>query len=861
MAEIGKLTQELLRVVTDGSDGAETITSAEIERLKASFPDIPAPLVDRVVEMINIHDEGALFSADDVTHLQNEYPDFADKIFTALRSNPTSGISLPLFSSSALSYLDQIGVARTPVGIDVPDTLNTSAEIQAKRKVFLQYIAYMKELGFEPTLVLTAYFETQLNNSSPQFNQFMSALRTPVFAGDIFLHDSKQFFTQNRLPFVQDGSQSLDVIAENAYRPVVEIDARLLNYPEGHPCNMSSIMVYCLVEGETCHIVIWDWFQDKPFFSKDYSLSSKDADYYKRASEEIYGALKDYLTHFDFKAEAQAVPPLTSEERQVFLDNQVYSVRNPTGWNAGQVRESQQSWRKLTRDFEMKIETRPLTADVDRDHGKNFLLYPTATLTLTEDQLKEIGFGPLEVKGLTDVIELIPNSARGQKRDGREIKNSFQGQHYIDRYGNLIVPIMGEIHRSGKPVLMEILVVPGYRLLKDSNQPLTQQPTGIDLTPLGLENYPNLLSVTAVPPVKTATEEMPYSLYSTMPSSDGTQIQGRDAIFEHVGVVAKQVETYFGFKPGERIHNIFFLPSLNENASAKQSNPDTFFIWDEIMPFIQSGDGDFIVAHEMYHALDFQFGFSEQPGFVALFDRLKSAEDNELFEAINEKSFRNLPMGGHADDNVYEFFASLVNTLDAPTWQESVANMSDRVRGLYYQALVALQSSFETCNPAMKNSPIFLKLQERLASLEQMGTYPPLEELALLPVSKILASEPNPVRIIDAWSFKKEVLQSKKPVVLYLFNEDERHSVNYVKELSLQLEEGVELMAIPYDQVTNYLFTINGIFGNSVHSNSLCIFDQGKMIYYSDGGLFDPEEREVIFTAIVGAYGKPQVSE
>lgn len=226
-----------------------------------------------------------------------------------------------------------------------------------------------------------------------------------------------------------------------------------------------------------------------------------------------------------------------------------------------------------------------------------------------------------------------------------------------------------------------------------------------------------------------------------------------------------------------------------------------------------------------------QFGFSFHPAFKKVFDTLDKAEDGALFYAINEENFLS-EWGGHAQDDPLEFFASLVNTLNAPEWQKKVDEMDPRIRGLYYHSLLALREALKTQHPPIEEAQVFRQLNERISAVEAMGQHKPFEALALTPASELLKKGPNPVQVIDVWDFQKEVLDAKEPVVVFLFEEFHQGLESVLHSLVAKYKGRAKVVALQYRYAQ--IPHVNDSFERSVGMPRLYLFHDGKLVHRPD---------------------------
>jgi hypothetical protein len=352
-------------------------------------------------------------------------------------------------------------------------------------------------------------------------------------------------------------------------------------------------------------------------------------------------------------------------------------------------------------------------------------------------------------------------------------------------------------------------------------------PFSIDLSPFGINPFESLGTIQSVPLLKTSANGK-YRLYSTIPGAFTNSDRMID-LFNKMATRLEVVETNWGFTAGEKLQNIFFIPSNTMNARVRSANPNTLFVWDEMISFLETGRSEFVIDHESSHCFDFQLGLSRFPAFATLHETLSRSMDDSLFQAINESHFLDSGFGGHAGDDEYEFLASLINTINAPDWQNKVSQMEKRVRGLYYHALLVFKEALGSLYPQALNAPMGIQLTQRIKTLETAEAHASLADYTLPLTSDLL--EKTGIHFIDTVEFLQTIpLTQAPPAVVYLFNENERDLLPYIQLKKQSIEAlGARFFAMPYENASDFIL----YFGGRISSASLNVFCEGKIVYNS----------------------------
>lgn len=581
-----------------------------------------------------------------------------------------------------------------------------------------------------------------------------------------------------------------------------------------------------------------DWMTDRFFFAKTYPRGEAGTPAPPGLAADLARALRNHERGHPFRRSWRRLEALNPEERRELRNSELFRVAPALPESRRERFEAQRSWRRLLRNFRVTLEAVPFRKDIDRGEDRNGILQRPLSLSLDRRRMRKIRFRPLEVGGFLTSIRLEPENLRRGRRWGRQAELQIPASDFHrDRYGNALLPLPGEEILTGKSVFMGFGIVPRFPLAERAAGAGAARLLGFDLTDFGFGDHRGILSGRPLLPVFSATPSRPYRLYSTLPAG----FEAGSKVYESAARRARAVEGSFGLRPGEKIKNVFLVPSEKQNASVHVANPETIFLWDEIFPQIAAGDADHIVDHEAYHSLDMQLHFSTHPGFARIFNALRDAHDLELFSAVDERNFLE-KMGGHSEDDAFEFFASLLNTVSAPAWEEKIGEMCPRTRGLYYHALRALRAALLARRPELRDAPIGTSIGRRLAFLEsQAGAagFPPFEELAMLPAGAILQRGPRAVEVLSAKDFAEALALTREPLAVFVFHNSSREAVPFVQNLSGRWGEKVRFLAVNYDLIHGT--KLADYFGPYVGAPELVVFRKEKLLYR--GELFNAKAR------------------
>lgn len=251
-----------------------------------------------------------------------------------------------------------------------------------------------------------------------------------------------------------------------------------------------------------------------------------------------------------------------------------------------------------------------------------------------------------------------------------------------DKYGNLVEIYYSDYGQNFDNVRKIMVIHPPIVFSRDDNSEKNFSPVNLDLSELRLPNLENFIFQKNEGPVDFLGPEKEYAVYSNMEHQDAKAQFGHH--FESIRKGVSEAEKLFGFKPGEKIKNIYIVNARFFNASFHKRNDDTIIFNDEILK--QTKEKNYIsiesvAFHETIHSIDHSLGISKEPEFKTHFIYLINKDKEWFLSALNEKNF--LPdtkEGGHAEDNEQEFLASLINSFNHPQWEKAVKEKSKEFR-------------------------------------------------------------------------------------------------------------------------------------------------------------------------------------
>lgn len=386
--------------------------------------------------------------------------------------------------------------------------------------------------------------------------------------------------------------------------------------------------------------------------------------------------------------------------------------------NRPHVLQSGKAWEELGSRFSIALNTVPFAVDADRN-SRGSPVQPSSERRreLSGQDLKKLQSEAIELNGFPDDILLVIQNKEEQLRLGQDSRLKFSNTEIaIDKYGNAIAPLLDTDQHTGEPLFYGFSVMPRY--IFSANHETFMQSLGIDLSAFGFGDYPDLMRLRSLPLIDSKKHDL-YAFHSMLSKADSENL--KDACDKMKSQI-EAAERLFGLTPGNIIKRVVATTPSQYAAFVRVTNPDTIFFDEKILKDIQADKDGGVIPHELFHAFDLKYEFSLESSFAEMFSLLK-ATDAELFTALNEK-------GGHSLDTVFEFSATLTNSVSAPDWEPKMQAMPARVQGLYFHALARLKAALIAKKPDIVTAPIVSLIDERMASLRKiLGSVPSFEDL------------------------------------------------------------------------------------------------------------------------------------
>lgn len=363
-------------------------------------------------------------------------------------------------------------------------------------------------------------------------------------------------------------------------------------------------------------------------------------------------------------------------------------------------------------------------------------------LKITGDILDAIGDKPLAVNGLIGKISLSSDIPVEYYDQEKGIINNFpiEGE-FLDGYGNL-VKVKASLIDEGKVSYASITITPKIDFSREENKDRKEDqfaPVNLDLERFGLGKIEGLIYQRVEEPVAFVGANNEYAVFSNL---DHEYVNTE---YEYnVSAIAngiRDAETLFGFEPGSHIKNINILNADTANAFFGDENPETILIYDELLK--EKGlDFSLIAKHESIHKFDRQYSISTALG--EYFESINNSDKWFLY-GINEKAIMDNPAFlGHAQDDVFEYFASFVNSISSmpqEKWQERIIELNqgsgniveskydgDKFLKLYNESLTVLRKSLIENGNIPNDAPIYASIDQKIEFLNKYISEKPNEK-------------------------------------------------------------------------------------------------------------------------------------
>lgn len=689
-------------------------------------------------------------------------------------------------------------------------------ETKRRRQDFLKIVRFLRERGarFKPGRTAAVLGESfDLGNDVEFWRLF----------GRVF-EDLK--VKQVNIPHERGKREYLDFVWDIGSRRAIETDQRFLK-PEELEFNANTMMVSVGSFENSFRIVMWDWFDDRPFFDRSYPkterLSESQMGFYREAiGGDIRTALDEYFANADVQRRIGDLKPLSADEKRELEERTVFRSTLPPAWTAADIEAGRRSLHDLSEFSEIHVEAQPFQSDFDRQ-GNELSTFSFGEAANGREKR------PVFIHGFLNAIVVSIKEGERRLALGRSneelLKKLARGdlpdlQFFFDRYRNVIVPIGRTDERSGQRVIGDFLIIPSQEFARTEDDLKKSHGISVDLTQFGLGEYRMIAASSAIPPMKVQVAGSPYRFYSTLFRADQPKADG---LVERISGAMNGVERAFGIPSGASLKNCVFVPSAHKNAHFSLANPGSIFIWDEFLTDLGLGKLDFIIAHESFHAIDFEFGITKSESLARLFP------SPEFCAFIDEKNFLSAGIGGHSGENEKELFATLMNTIYSASWEDWLKKMEDAPYAIlheYEKALVALKSALVEKVPKIENAPIFAELERRLAKTRELYSRTPTELL-----------KKAGMQIIHNGDFEREVLQANEPVILYLYTDDKwERPMDRTDEtiaFAARHKGKAKVLAMPFAEIPDSMrrqFETYYFDQGNLSSNTFHLFREGRLI-------------------------------
>lgn len=332
-------------------------------------------------------------------------------------------------------------------------------------------------------------------------------------------------------------------------------------------------------------------------------------------------------------------------------------------------------------------------------------------LSLSFEDLKEYESGTVRVEGQITFIEL---------RKASQVKPIYTDTIYRDKYNNLVQYTQKDI---GDGYFIENFVI---GIPHTSSQSVKENTISLDLERVGLGDYKDVFSQVRMAPLKNiVVENAHYRLYSSMQAEEIRENKKWEEELTHVAEGISTAETFFGIPPGEAVKNILIIDVNDENASFQRRDLATVVVTDDLL---DRSNADYskddilkrVGVHETVHLVDELLGLADDEEVKTLYGTLEL----QFLGKLNESGWFRNGFGGHAQDNVKEMIASLMNGLESSFWILGVEKLTLEQKKIYLDVLRTFKNVLEQkmiekkfANgdvEKIKSFPVFKKIDEVL---------------------------------------------------------------------------------------------------------------------------------------------------
>jgi len=368
----------------------------------------------------------------------------------------------------------------------------------------------------------------------------------------------------------------------------------------------------------------------------------------------------------------------------------------------------------------------------------DFNLVRRAEIPFTKDALERTGYSSYHVNGQIQNLEierLIPKDSLDSPIEEPRVTE------YTDRYGNRVRQILGGRQPKNPELVNERISVSPHFPFREPDQAAGQRKDfSVDLSPIGGPDLEGIATVTQIEPIEKQGQ---YHIYTNMdPEQTVRDFSERWSALE---TGTAKAEELLGFSAGTAVTGIYVARGQNPNAAFYHASPSTIVVQDQILrplPFQGRNNplspeeqhnqinrlAEGVAFHETAHLLDAKTDWKLSGGALREFFKTVESKDKLIFfDEISERKFLpEVPIGGHAGSNERELFASLLNSLNHPEWEQAVTGrykggeeniLSETSQPLYRDALEALRQNMDNIDIIPDDAPLRESLDRKIEFL------------------------------------------------------------------------------------------------------------------------------------------------
>lgn len=285
---------------------------------------------------------------------------------------------------------------------------------------------------------------------------------------------------------------------------------------------------------------------------------------------------------------------------------------------------------------------------------------------------------------------------------------------FIDKNDNQVRGVYMKDEESGE--IRERIDVRSKRFFPSSEAP-SLIPWNIDLSELG---YGSIDGAFYTPVLSEVGKDHQYTYFASKDSVSMVS-ELKEARGEEIAVGIHDALALFGLSD-DKISGVTVIDRPFMNAYADSRTRPVIYFTDEILKersqksFFEAfvyGEGltkeavSYIAAHEVFHQIDFVYGITSSEKIQNLFQRISSEE----LSRVNERRDGSL-LGGHAQDNEKELFASFMNTIRDGHWQRRLVWMSLEDLLVYHEVVDEISERLLPI-PELESAPVHRLLSVR----------------------------------------------------------------------------------------------------------------------------------------------------